>query len=108
MRTVKEWFAKNKELGDWDTKIYECLLDLNRSAVNHTCRKEGEEVHAAAGAKENPKFRVGDQVILTRRHKVGRFNEGLGTVDTVKSITGTKTVKLENNGIQSNKDLIKK
>ncbi len=108
VRTVKEWCAKNKALGDWDTKIDECLIDLNRSAVNHNCRKEGEEVHAAAGAKENPMFRVGDQVILTRRRKVGRFNEGLGTVDTVKSITGTNTVELENNGIQSNKDLIKK
>ncbi len=108
VRTVKEWFAKNKELGDWDTKIVECLTDLNRSAVSHNCKKEGEELDAIAGVKENPKFQVGDQVIITRRCKVGHFNEGLGTVDTVKSITGTNTVGLENNGIQSNRDLIKK
>ncbi len=108
VRTVKEWFAKNKELGDWDTKIAECLIDLNRSAVSHNCRKEGEGLDATAGVKENLKFQVGDQVIITRRRKVGRFNEGLGTVDTVKSITGTNTVGLENNGIQSNRDLIKK
>ncbi len=89
-------------------KIVECLTDLNRSAVSHNCKKEGEELDAIAGVKENPKFQVGDQVIITRRCKVGHFNEGLGTVDTVKSITGTNTVGLENNGIQSNRDLIKK
>lgn len=58
--------------------------------------------------KENLKFQPGDQVIITRRRKVGRFKEGLGTIDEVKAITGSNTVELEANGIQSNRDLIRK
>ncbi|MGL4484254.1 MAG: hypothetical protein ACRCUS_04830 [Anaerovoracaceae bacterium] len=96
---MKEWFARNKELGEWDTLIYECLLDLNRC---NTVEPKEKEI------KRNLKFDVGDQVIITRRRKVGTFNEGLGTIDKVKAITGSNTVELENNRIQSNKDLIKK
>lgn len=99
IRNVKEWFAKNKALGDWDQNIDRCLLHLNR--YNTVNLKERE-------VKKNTRFDVGDEVIITRRHKVGKFSEGLGTVDKVKAITGSNTVELENNGIQSNKDLVRK
>ncbi|MGL5903999.1 MAG: RNase H family protein, partial [Cetobacterium sp.] len=99
IREVKEYFCKNEELGEWDTIIDRCLLDLNR--CNKVEPKERE-------VKTNPKFRPGDQVIITRRKKIGRFKEGPGTVDTVKAITGSNTVELEANGIYHNRDLIKK
>ncbi len=58
--------------------------------------------------KKNSRFQVGDQVILTRRRKVGKLSEGLGIIDKVIAITGSNSVELENNSIQSNKDLVNK
>ncbi len=59
---MKEWFAKNKERGKWDTLIYECLLDLNRCDTVEPTEKE---------IKRNLKFDVGDQVI-TRCKTLGK------------------------------------
>lgn len=98
IREVKEWLRKNENLGEWDQIIDKCLSNLNRFTREESRERE---------VKENPRFRVGDEVIITRRRKVGKFSEGSGVIDKVISITGSNTVELENNGVQSNKDLIK-
>ncbi len=102
IRSIKEWFGKNKDLGDWDELIEKCLFDLNRVT------SENQQRPTETPVKRNARFQVGDRVILTRRRKVGKFSEGLGIIDTVIRITGSNSVELENNGIQSNKDLVKK
>ncbi len=78
------------------------LFDLNRDT------SESRQRPTETPVKKNSRFQVGDQVILTRRRKVGKFSEGLGIIDKVTTITGSNSVELENNGIQSNKDLVKK
>ncbi len=102
IRSIKEWFCKNKDLGDWDELIEKCLFDLNRVT------SESQQRPTETPVKRNARFQVGDRVILTRRRKVGKFPEGLGIIDTVIAVTGSNSVELENNGIQSNKDLVKK
>ncbi len=91
---------QNKDLGDWDELIEKCLFNLNRVT------SESQQRPTETPVKRNARFQVGDRVILTR--KVGKFPEGLGIIDTVTRVTGSNSVELENNGIQSNKDLVKK
>ncbi len=78
-----------------------CLFGLNRDT------SESRQRPTETPVKKNSRFQVGDQV-LTRRRKIGKFSDGLGIIDKVIAITGSNSVELENNGIQSNKDLVKK
>ncbi len=89
-------------MGDCDELIEKFLFDLNRDT------SESRQRPTETPVKKNLRFQVGDQVILTRRRKVGKISEGLGIIDKVIAITGSNSVELENNGIQSNKDLVKK
>lgn len=94
VRTVKDRFRKNEDLGEWDILIEPCLSFLNPRPDIQNNRIE-DRIAALNLLK------VGDTVYILKDQKGKRFKHKGGTEDNVTKVLGSNSVELENNGIWS-------
>lgn len=104
VKKIKEFFIKNEKLGEWDTLIDQCTHFLNYRIKPSELKIEEQPDQ---GDFSGNLFKVGDQVIILHKIRGKRFKLKTGTVDTVTEVTSNTSVRLENNGIWSCRQLIK-
>lgn len=93
---MKDWFTRNNHK-TWDELIIECL-----DYVNYRIKTPVDNQDTS---KDN-NIKLGDTVYIQRTIKNRRFKEKVGTAYKVVQVLDKNTVLLENNRVNSVRDLI--